>query len=155
MYNTLTIKSDILSIGSWSFAPIYFRDLVRKGYKAHERFRVFDKKQELEVGLFSKNEEYYLAIIDPYNNDTYKMKKYDKSSLLPEIRYIDRDIVMELKNEVGKNCEGLDDNNFSLAGNSNFKNKLEIMLLGVNLKYLSLFFVIFCSICIIGNILFW
>ena len=54
MYNTLTIKSDILNLGSWSFAPIYIRGLVNKGYKAHESFRVFDMEHELNVALVSK-----------------------------------------------------------------------------------------------------
>ena len=141
LYNTIDIKSDILNLGRWSFAPIYFRDLVNKGYKAHESYRVFDMGHELNVALVSKDEEYYIVIIDPYNKDNYKMKKYESSSLMPEIAYIDREEIVELKNSLE-----LEDDTISISGNNNFKSKVEVMLLGINLKhYLIVLVLIFIS----------
>lgn len=151
LYNLITVKSDILELGDLKlYSPKYNQIFNRNGLYVYERYRIYEEKHELTF-MLAKNEEkqFYLIATDASNPKNRTIESYRASSLLPDIRYLDKYDLQHIKNTLKKHNVGAEHESIIPVKNSEFKNNLQIYILGMNIKYIALFIAIMVLIVIL------
>ncbi|HGO3551060.1 TPA: hypothetical protein ACK02A_002817 [Staphylococcus aureus] len=141
MYNTLTVKCDLLEIGNRRLIkPKHIQTFRGKGYNIYESYRIFDNGHELNVMLGVKHGQKYLIVSD-IQNKLYQVEKFNGKSLSCVIRYLNKDGLNKLTSAL-KDGSIKEINIVEYFKNTDFKNRLEIcvnelrlipMLLGATL----------------------
>lgn len=145
MYNLLTVKSDILTLGSFQMTrPEQIYTFKRKGYDVYESYRVFDETHELDVILGKQNNITYLIVSNPNTKD-YQVEMFNGKTLIEEIRHLNRDGLKALKQQLSNDTQN-DKGIRNKLVNTDLRNKMQICINGIRLKTIG----ICCSILMLG-----
>ncbi|HDE8374467.1 hypothetical protein GZ159_09485 [Staphylococcus aureus] len=133
MYNSLTVKCDILELGNLRLSePKHIHTFINKGYYVYESYRIFDNGHKLNVMLGVKHGKKYLIISD-IENKSYQVEEFNGNSLIYVIRYLNKDgldkLIYSLRDDSVNKIDILEHERVK-----EFKNKLEICVNNLRLK---------------------
>nr|WP_077477364.1 hypothetical protein [Staphylococcus aureus] len=133
MYNTLTVKMDILELGNIPLnKPEHIHYFNKNGYKIYESYRIFDDVHELNVMLGKKQDKCYIIVGNP-ENTIYQIEEFKDVSLSKDIRFLSKKGLKGLKSL-------LQDNSVNIKGifkeikSTDFRNQMQLCINEVRLK---------------------
>lgn len=133
MYNTLTVKNDILELGNLHlYKPKHINFFSNNGYKIYESYRIFDEVHELNIMLGLKQGKRYIIIGNP-KNTVYQVEEFKGVSLSKDIRFLSKEGLKELKyllKDVDTNTKDF----YKKIKNTDFRNQMQICINDIRLK---------------------
>lgn len=133
MYNTLTVKTDILELGNLHLSkPEHIYYFSKKGYKILESYRIFDEVHELNIMLGQKRDKRYIIVGNP-DNEFYQTDEFRGVSLSKNIRFLNREGLENLKNLLKDDSVNTKEVLKSIE-NSDFRNQIQIYINDIKLK---------------------
>lgn len=145
MYNNLTIKCDILKLGSRRLdKPEHIQTFIKDGYNIYESYRIFDNGHKLNVMLGLKHGKNYLIVSD-VESKSYQTEEFKGTSLIPAIRYLNKDSLNKLSSSLRNGTI----NKIDLIEHENingFMNRFEICIYGLKLKTMALCAILMTSV---------
>ncbi|MCG7340266.1 hypothetical protein MHZ36_13325 [Staphylococcus sp. ACRSN] len=133
MYNTLTVKTDILELGNLHLSkPDHIHFFSKMGYKIYESHRIFDEVHELNVMLGRKKDKCYIIVSNP-ENTVYQTEEFKGVSLSKHIRFVSKEGLKELKCLLKNDSTNTKDF-LKKIKSSDFRNQMQICINDVRLK---------------------
>lgn len=133
MYNTLTVKTDILELGNLHLSkPDHIHFFSKSGYKIYESYRIFDEVHELNVMLGRKQNKCYIIVSNP-ENTIYQTEEFKGVSLSKDIRFLSKEGLKELKRLLKNDSTNTKDF-LKKIKSTDFRNQMQICINDVRLK---------------------